>query len=422
MLDIRRIREAADELRDSIRRKQVDPDLAGILGLDRRRRELIAEADELKAERNRASREIAALQKAGKDASGNIAAMKRVAARIKEIDQELKQLEAEQRELLLILPNPPHFSAPEGRGEADNVVLRSWGERPEFAFPVLDHIELGERLDILDFPRGAKIAGSGFPLYIGAGARLERALINFMLDFQTGERGYTEVFPPFLASRESMTATGQLPKMEDDMYFCPRDELYAIPTAEVPITNIHRDEILEAERLPLNYCGYSACFRREAGSYGREVRGFLRVHQFNKVELVKFVRPETSYDELERLLGDAEEILRRLGLHYRVVELCSGDLSFASAKTYDLEVWSPAEERYLECSSCSNFEDFQARRGGIRFKEKGGKARPLHTLNGSGLATSRLIVSLLESGQDEDGGIRLPEVLQPYMGGLERLS
>lgn len=422
MLDLRRIREKPEAVLAALRTKSPELDLDEILALDGRRLALLQESEKLKAVRNAESRAIAEVQRAGGDAASRIAAMREVGERIKAVDAELKEVDERQGWLLMRLPNTPHPETPVGRDERDNVVVAEWGEKPPFAFTPRNHLELGEALDILDFPRGAKIAGSGFPVYKGLGARLERALINFMLDLQTGEHGYTEVFPPFLANRESMTATGQLPKMEEDMYHCGKDELFAIPTAEVPITNLHRDEVLPGESLPLRYAGYSACFRREAGSYGKEVRGFLRVHQFNKVELVQFVRPEESDAALNALRGHAEEVLRRLGLHYRVLALCTGDLSFASARTYDLEVWSPAEGRYLECSSCSSFADFQARRGNMRYKDKGGKPQFLHTLNGSGLATSRLIVALLETWQTEDGGVTVPPALRPWMGGRERIG
>ncbi|MDP2361480.1 MAG: serine--tRNA ligase [bacterium] len=422
MLDLRRIREKPEAVLAALRTKSPELDLDEILALDGRRLALLQESEKLKAVRNAESRAIAEVQRAGGDAASRIAAMREVGERIKAVDAELKEVDERQGWLLMRLPNTPHPETPVGRDERDNVVVAEWGEKPPFAFTPRNHLELGEALDILDFPRGAKIAGSGFPVYKGLGARLERALINFMLDLQTGEHGYTEVFPPFLANRESMTATGQLPKMEEDMYHCGKDELFAIPSAEVPITNLHRDEVLPGESLPLRYAGYSACFRREAGSYGKEVRGFLRVHQFNKVELVQFVRPEESDAALNALRGHAEEVLRRLGLHYRVLALCTGDLSFASARTYDLEVWSPAEGRYLECSSCSSFADFQARRGNMRYKDKGGKPQFLHTLNGSGLATSRLIVALLETWQTEDGGVTVPPALRPWMGGRERIG
>jgi seryl-tRNA synthetase len=422
MLDLRRIREAPEEVLRALHTKNPNLELDEILALDARRLNLLQESEKLKALRNTESRAIAEAQKAGQDAAPRIAAMREVGDRIKAVDGDLKEIDERQHDLLMRLPNTPHPAVPVGRDERDNVEVGSWGEKPVFTFTPRNHLELGEALDILDFPRGAKIAGSGFPVYKGAGARLERAIINFMLDLQTLEHGYTEIFPPFLANRESMTATGQLPKMEEDMYHAVKDDLFAIPTAEVPITNLHRDEVLPGESLPVRYAGYSACFRREAGSYGKDVRGFLRVHQFNKVELVQFTRPEDSDRTLEELRGHAEEVLRRLGLHYRVLALCTGDLSFSSARTYDLEVWSPAEGRYLECSSCSTFTDFQARRGSMRFKDKGGKPQILHTLNGSGLATSRLIVALLETWQTADGGITVPPALRPYMGGLERIA
>ena len=422
MLDLRRIREAPDEILRALRTKSPQVDLDEVLALDGRRLQLMQESEGLKAERNRVTREIAELQKRKEDAGALIAAMREVGERVKALDADLKEVDERQQYLLMRLPNTPHPDTPVGADERENVEIARWGEKPVFAFTPKSHLELGESLDILDFPRGAKIAGSGFPVYKGQGARLERALINFMLDLQTLEHGYTEIFPPFLANRESMTATGQLPKMEEDMYYCGKDELFAIPTAEVPITNLHRDEVLAGEDLPVRYAGYSACFRREAGSYGRDVRGFLRVHQFNKVELVQFTRPEHSDAALESLRGHAEEVLRRLGLHYRVLALCTGDLSFASARTYDLEVWSPAEGKFLECSSCSTFTDFQARRGSMRFKDKGGKPQFLHTLNGSGLATSRLIVALLESYQNPDGSVSVPAALRPWLGGLERIG
>jgi len=419
MLDLRRIRENPEAVLTALRTKNPALALDEVLDLDARRLELLRESEALKASRNAQSKAIGDLQKAGQDASAAMAATRELGERIKALDTELKDVDERQSALLMRLPNTPHPDTPLGRDERDNVEVARWGTRPEFPFTPKDHLALGEALDILDFPRGAKIAGSGFPVYKGLGARLERALINFMLDLQTLEHGYREVFPPFLANRESMTATGQLPKMEEDMYHAGKDDLFAIPTAEVPITNLHRDEVLAGEDLPVRYAGYSACFRREAGSYGRDVRGFLRVHQFNKVELVAFTRPEDSDATLEALRGHSEEVLRRLGLHYRVLALCTGDLSFASARTYDLEVWSPAEGKFLECSSCSTFTDFQARRGNMRFKDKGGKPQFLHTLNGSGLATSRLIVALMETFQREDGGITVPEALRPYLGGLE---
>jgi seryl-tRNA synthetase len=374
------------------------------------------EAERLKSVRNRVSKEIGERLKAGGDAAKLKAQMKEVSDEIQRFDRSLKAIETELDELLRWVPNLPHPSVPVGDSEEFNRFHHSWGDPLQVDFPLKDHLTLGEELDILDFPRGAKIAGSGFPVYRGKGAALERALINFMLDLHVRHHGYTEIFPPFLANPDSMYGTGQLPKLADDMYFVDRDGLYLIPTAEVPVTNLHRNETLPADRLPVKYTAYTACFRREAGSYGRETRGFLRVHQFNKVELVKFTHPDASYDELETLLKDAEEVLQKLELHYRVVELCTGDLSFASAKTYDIETWAPAEGKWLETSSVSNFEDFQARRMGIRFREKpGAKSRFVHTLNGSGVATSRLMAALLETYQTDEGTVMVPKVLHPYL-------
>jgi len=416
MLDLKFIRENADLVRQGISNKKETVDLDQILKLDRERRSILVEVEQLKATRNRVSKEIGNHIKSGEDAETLKAEMRRVSQKIQDYDQRLKSNQVELNQLLEWVPNLPHPTVPVGDSAAMNRLYRSWGEPLQTDFPLKDHLTLGQELDVLDFPRGSKVTGSGFPVYKGKGAALERALINFMLDFHVRKHGYVEVFPPFLANAQSMFGTGQLPKLEDDMYFIPRDELYLIPTAEVPITNLHRDEIIPGDRLPIKYAAYSACFRREAGSYGRETRGFLRVHQFNKVELVKFVHPDTSYDELESLLTDAEEILQKLELHYRVVELCTGDLSFASAKTYDIETWAPAEGKWLETSSVSNFEDFQARRAGIRFREqKGGKSRFLHTLNGSGVATSRLMVALLETYQTDEATVIVPEVLHPYL-------
>jgi len=388
-----------------------------ILRLDARRRELIKKGDMLKARRNDVTEEIANLKKQGKDATELIEEMRKVSDEIKAIDSELKKVELELENFLLWVPNIPHESVPIGKDKEDNVVVRTWGEIQEFDFEIKDHLTLGKKLGIIDFECGAKLTGSGFPVYIGKGATLERALINFMLDLHIQKHGYVEVFPPFLVNEASMRGTGQIPKLKDDMYYCPEDDLYLIPTAEVPVTNIHRDEILDISELPKKYVAYSACFRREAGSWGRETRGFLRVHQFNKVELVKFTTPESSYDELEALVRDAEEVLQLLNIPYRVVLLCTGDMSFSSAKTYDIEVWSPAEKKWLEASSCSNFEDFQARRMNIRFRrDKKSKPEFVHTLNGSGLATSRLMVALLENYQTPEGKVIVPKVLHKYTG------
>jgi seryl-tRNA synthetase len=360
------------------------------------------------------------MKKAGEDTTAIFAEMKKVSDQTAELDASLRETEEKLNEILLFVPNMSHESVPVGKSADDNVVVREWlpkGYSIEPDKKFLDHIELGKNLNILDFERGAKISGSGFPVYIGKGATFERALINFMLDFHLNNHNYTEIFPPFLTNRNSMIGSGQLPKMADDMYHIEKDDLYPIPTAEVPITNLHRDEILSESNLPMKYVGYSACFRREAGSYGKESKGFLRVHQFNKVEMVKFVIPESSYDELENLVKDAEAILQALLIPYRIALLCTGDLSFFASKCYDIETWSPAETKWLEASSCSNYEDFQARRANIRFKrESVKKPEFVHTLNGSGLATSRLMVSLLEIYQTSAGTIEVPEVLQKYTG------
>jgi seryl-tRNA synthetase len=417
MLDLKFIRENPEVVKNAIRLKGEKDTVDEILKLDERRRELIKKGDALKARRNDVTEEIANLKKQGKDATDLIEEMRKVSDEIKSIDAELKKVETELENLLLWLPNIPHSSVPIGKDASDNVVVRVWGEIPEFDFEIKDHLTLGKKLGIIDFERGAKLTGSGFPLYIGKGATLERALINFMLDLHIQKHGYIEVFPPFLVNEASMRGTGQIPKLKDDMYYCPEDDLYLIPTAEVPVTNIHRDEILDISELPKKYVAYSACFRREAGSWGRETKGFLRVHQFNKVELVKFTTPETSYDELESLVKDAEEVLQLINIPYRVVLLCTGDMSFASAKTYDIEVWSPAEKKWLEASSCSNFEDFQARRMNVRFRrDKKSKPEFVHTLNGSGLATSRLMVALLENYQTPEGKVIVPKVLHKYTG------
>ncbi len=420
MLDLKFIRENPEAVKQGINNKNEKDRVDEILGLDEKRRELILRGDELKSERNQVSSQIPVLKKQGKDVSELLSSMKVVSDQIADIDTRLREVENDLNEILMYVPNMPHESVPVGKTADDNVEVRQW--TPEgFSFDnkskTLDHLELGKKLKILDFERGAKISGSGFPLYLGKGATLERALINFMLDYHLQNHNYTEVFPPFLVNRESMKGTGQLPKMEDDMYAIDKDELYPIPTAEVPITNIYRNEIINESELPIRHVGYSACFRREAGSYGKESKGFLRVHQFNKVEMVKLVKPETSYDELEALVNDAEDILKALKIPYRILLLCTGDLSFSAAKCYDIETWSPAENRWLEASSCSNFENFQARRANIRFRpETTKKPEFVHTLNGSGLATSRLMVSILENYQTGDGKITVPEVLRKYTG------
>jgi seryl-tRNA synthetase len=421
MLDLKFIRENAELVKKGIESKNEKSRIDEVLQLDEQRRSLIQKTEELKFQRNSVSSKIPLMKKAGEDVAPVLAEMKRVSDEITMLDSRLKETESKLDNILMYIPNLPHESSPAGRTAEDNVEIRQWlpeGFSTEQDVNVyLDHIALGKKLNILDFERGAKISGSGFPLYLGKGATLERALINFMLDYHINNHGYQEVFPPFLVNRESMKGTGQLPKMEEDMYFIDKDDLFPIPTAEVPITNIHRNEILQESELPVKYVGYSACFRREAGSYGKESKGFLRVHQFNKVEMVKFVKPQDSLNELELLVNDAEDILKELKIPYRILLLCTGDLSFSSAKCYDIETWSPAENRWLEASSCSTFDSFQARRAGIRFRnETTKKPEFVHTLNGSGLATSRLMVSILENYQTPEGKIIVPEVLRKYTG------
>jgi len=423
MLDLRYIRANPDTVRKAAADKGESADIDRLLALDEELRGQIVEADALKQERNTESERIAVLKKAGEDASEPIARMRDVSARIKEYDERLADLRAEVSALELTVPNVPHPSVPVGADEDDNVVVREWGEPAARCAKPVPHWEIGEALGILNLKAGSKIAGSGFVMFVGAGALLERALIRFMLDTHTKEHGYTEVSPPFVAGRDAMLGTGQLPKLEDDMYRCEEDDLFLIPTAEVPLTNIHRDEILEGDRLPIRYAAYTPCFRREAGSYGKDTRGLIRVHQFDKVELVKYVEPSGSYDELEELTANAEVILQRLGLPYRVKVLCTGDLSFAAAKCYDIDVWAAGVGKWLEVSSCSNFQDFQARRSGIRFRpEGGGKTQFVHTLNGSGVALPRTVIAIIENYQTDDGRIEIPEALRPYMDGLEEIA
>ncbi|MBT5385561.1 MAG: serine--tRNA ligase [Candidatus Marinimicrobia bacterium] len=391
-------------------------DMSEVLKIDTLYRKQLGEANDLRALRNTVSDEIAQAKRKGIDSNDAIQSMRKVSQQIKELEEKTQASKLELDRHLLSLPNLPHESVPIGTNEKDNPLVREWGEERQTDFKLKNHLELGEALGLFDFERGAKISGSGFPLYTGKGAKLERALINFMLDIHTEQHGYTEIFPPFVVRPESAITTGQLPKFAEDMYPSEKDDLWLIPTAEVPVTNIHRDEIMTADKLPINYTAYSACFRREAGSYGKDTRGFLRLHQFNKVELVKFVTPENSYSELETLVTHAETVLQSLGLRYRVIELCSGDLSFSAAKCYDIELWAPGEQKWLEVSSCSNFEDFQARRGNIRYRKTSDKKVDfVHTLNGSGVATPRLLVALLETYQNEDGSISIPKSLQPYM-------
>ncbi len=422
MLDLKFVRENIPAVQEALRRRRSTAPLGGFAELDRKRRDLLVGVEALRAERNAASEEIGRLRREKKDASALMEKMKEVAARIKELEAGLPEVERQMEEALLSIPNIPDPSVPVGAGEEENAVVRAWGTIPEFSFPVRDHVDIGAGLDILDFDRAAKIAGARFCLSKGAGALLERALINFMLDVHTREHGYTEVLPPFMANSASFFGTGQLPKFEEDLFRVAGTDYFLVPTAEVPVTNIVRDEILPGDSLPLKMTAYTPCFRAEAGSYGKDVRGMIRQHQFNKVELVKVCRPEDSWAELESLTANAEEILKRLKLPYRVVALCTGDLGFSSAKTYDLEVWLPSQKRYREISSCSNFTDFQARRAKIRFRDgASGKTRLAHTLNGSGLAAGRTVVAVLENFQQEDGSVVVPEVLRPYMNGLERI-
>lgn len=417
MLPLKQIRENPDLVQLSSDYKREKVDIPKILEIDEKIRSVLTELNKKRTLRNTASEKIGLAKKNGKNAKSEITEMQKLSKNIKELENELSLLNEKIEPLLLRIPNIPHESVPVGHNSDRNITVRKWGERIQHKFSIKNHLEIGEDLKLFDFKRGAAIAGSGFPLYTGKGAKLERALINYMLDFHVNNYGNTEIFPPFVSRSESMQNTAQLPKLQDDMYFVENDGLYLIPTAEVPITNIHQNEILEEKQLPINYVAYSACFRREAGSYGKDTRGFTRLHQFNKVELVKFVKPENSYNELEALTLQAEEILQSLGLHYRVLSLCTGDLSFASAKSYDLEVWAPAEERWLEVSTCSNFEAFQARRGKIRYRKESDKRIDfVHTLNGSGVATPRLLIALLETYQQPDGSIKLPEPLQPYFG------
>ena len=417
MLDIKVIREQPDQVKQNCVNKNTDPnDIDRILELDGQRRNLIQETEDLKSKRNTVSQDVAKKKKAGEDADDLIKEMRGVGDRIKELDEQLRGIEEEFTSLMMTIPNIAHESVPIGKDENDNVEVRRVGELEEKNGRV-DHIEISSRLGILDFQRGAKVTGTGFGFYIGKGARLERALWNYFLDTNTTRHGFTEIIPPVLANSDSLRGTAQLPKSEEDMYFIEKDDLYLIPTAEVPLTNFHRNDVLSADQLPVKYAGYSPCFRREAGSYGKDTRGFLRVHQFNKIELVKFTKPEDSYDELEEMVGNVESLLTDLGLTYRVITLCTGDMTFGGSKTYDLEVWSPAEQKWLEVSSCTNFEDFQGRRANIRFKPDP-KAKPqfVHTLNGSGIATSRIMVALLEQYQKSDGTVEIPEVLRSYTG------
>ena len=420
MLDLKFIRSNLDAVKEMIENRGYDLDISVFESIDSKRRELLPALEGLRHQRNRVSQDIAEMKKNGEDASHLIEEMKKVSTEIKVKESELSGIEKELTPFLMVVPNMPDESVVVGTDEKDNPLVRTWGQQREMDFDPLPHWDIGEGLGILDFARAAKIAGSRFALYRGPGAMLERALINFMLDIHTKEHGYTEVLPPFMVNAASMTGTGQLPKFKEDLFKVNDWDLYLIPTAEVPVTNIHRDEILQEESLPIYYVAYTPCFRSEAGSYGKDTRGLIRQHQFNKVELVKFSRPSDSYDELEKLTENAEEILKRLDLPYRVVSLCTGDLGFSAAKTYDLEVWLPGQNLFREISSCSNFVDFQARRANVRFKRKGASGTELvHTLNGSGLAVGRTLVAILENYQQKDGRVAIPEALHPYMGGME---
>lgn len=423
MLDPKFIRENPDLVKEAMANRGEDVDIDAFLDLDEKRRNYIAEAERLKNKRNTVSQEIARLKRDKQDASKLIEEMKEVSKTIKEYDEKLQQIEEELQSILMNIPNIPHSSVPIGESDEDNVEVRRWGEPKKFDFEPKAHWDLGEALNILDFSTAAKVTGARFTFYKGLGARLERALINFMLDLHTSEHGYLEVFPPFMVHRRSMIGTGQLPKFEEDAFKVDGTEYFLIPTAEVPVTNMYREQILDGDQLPIKHVAYSACFRAEAGSAGRDTRGLIRQHQFNKVELVKFTKPEDSYEELEKLTQDAEKVLQALGLPYRVVALSTGDLGFSSAKTYDIEVWMPSYGRYLEISSCSNFEDFQARRANIRFRPAA-KEKPqyVHTLNGSGIAVGRTVAAILENYQQEDGSIKIPEKLVPYMGGVEKID
>ena len=416
MISIDLIRNNLDQLTIALSSKGYNENLDEAVELDSYIRKSLSTANELRAERNKVSDQIALIKKKGGDAQGMIKSMREVGESIKKIENKIGISKEKLEDILLNVPNPPHNSVPKGNDEKENKVVSIWGEDISFNFDIKSHVEIGNQLGLFDFDQASKISGSGFPLYKSKGALLERGLINFMLDFQTNNNGYTEIFPPFLVNSTSALTTGNLPKFSEDMYHSEIDNLWLIPTAEVPITSYHRDQILSENQLPKKYAAFSACFRREAGSYGKDTRGLLRVHQFNKVELVQFVNPNESYKVLEELTSHAEEILRSLKLKYRKVELCSGDLSFSAAKCFDLEVWSPAEEKWLEVSSCSNFEDFQARRGNIRYRKSSDeKVEFVHTLNGSGLATPRLMVALLETYQNKDGSVQVPDVLQDYL-------
>ncbi|HDS15254.1 MAG TPA: serine--tRNA ligase [Proteobacteria bacterium] len=423
MLDLKFIRNNLSAVSAMLEMRGNPLDLNEFKALDSRRLALLAEVETLKNQRNTCSDNIAKMKKSQEDAGAEISAMREVSRRIKELDAETAEVENQLYKIVSLIPNMPHHTVPRGLSEADNLQVREWGRKPEFDFMPLPHWEIGEKLKILDFERGAKITGARFTLYRGMGAKLERALINFMLDLHTGKHGYEEVLPPFIVNQTSMTGTGQLPKFADDLFKIEGLDYYLIPTAEVPVTNIYQNEILEDSELPAYFTAYTPCFRKEAGSHGRDTRGLIRQHQFNKVELVKFSDPEHSYEELEKLLQNAEAVLQALNLHYRIVNLCNGDLGFSSAQTYDIEVWLPGQGVYREISSCSNFEDFQARRANIRYRPKsGGKTRFVHTLNGSGLAVGRTLVAILENYQQANGNVVIPEALRAYLGDKKEIG
>ncbi len=422
MLDIKKIREQTEEVREDLRRRgDYDSLIDRVLELDGQRRNAQTTADELKTRRNSLSKEIGARRKRGEDTESTQAEVRSIGDQIAELDKKAAEVETELRETILRIPNLPCKTIPTGPDSSCNRVVRLVGEERKFDFEPKDHIAIGEKLGIFDFPRGVKLTGTGFPILLGQGAKLQRALIQYMLDTHCQKQGYTEMLPPFVVNSDSMTGTGQLPKFAEDLYHCQIDDFWLIPTAEVPVTNFYRDDILDAKSLPVKLTAYTPCFRREAGSAGKMTRGMLRVHQFDKVEMVNFVNPETSYDQLEILVSEAESILTGLGLHFRVLELCSGDMGFSAAKCYDLELWAPGTKTWLEVSSCSNFVDYQARRANIRFRGEDGKLRFVHTLNGSGVALPRLMVALLENYQQPDGSVILPPAIIPYMGGVDRL-
>lgn len=419
MLPKKRLREELDLVKTALEKRGLEISFDAWIRSDQMERDLKGKIERIQAEKNNASKEIVAMKAANAPVDSILGRMKQLDQQMEAFKSDLKKVEEESTAFLLTIPNLPHASVPTGKDASENQEVRRWGERPCFSFPPKQHWEIGERLGIFDFERASKMSGARYVIYQGLGAKLERALINFMLDLH--QHRYKEMLPPFIVSRESMTVTGQLPKFEDDLFHLDLEDAFLIPTAEVPLTNIHRNEILSEEKLPIFYMAYTPCFRREAGSYGKDTRGLIRQHQFNKVELVGFTTPASSFDLLEQLLGDAEEVLKRLNLHYRVVALCSGDLSFASAKTYDIEVWLPGQAQYREVSSCSNFETFQSRRAEIRYRTASGKIDYLHTLNGSGLAVGRTLVALLENYQQADGSVLIPEALRPYMGGLDQI-